>query len=844
MTKITKNIYRAIKAHKVRFLTIALVIAIGITSFNGMITAFIHMTRTYDQAFDDYNMASFTMQTANPGGSGEDAWIDYYNLTQYMTAFQSNEPLLLAFELRIIHSTVFVIRGERQNGQIVAMSTLDSEGNYREKPGVNSYNILTGSPFSEISQYKDVCLIEAHLAEYWKLEAQEFVAIGDNLNSFEIQGTIASPEYLINMGSFNDLMPSPGRFGVIFLPLTAAQRLLNVQGKVNEISVLLEDGLSQTRREEIANDLREFLEDIHGLKLSDPIDIDNQPAYWLLRLDIEEAREFGLVLPLIILGMAIGGLYILLGRMVVAERKDIGVAQALGYSRRTIIFQYLGMALVIAIIGTILGTILGLMFLSAFSPLYVDMLTIPFRPEVTLEWPIIIIGIIIGLITGFIGGYFPVKGSIQPLPAESLRFDPSLHITSGKIPIIERILSKIRIRPRTSGLKLPLRNFFRSKRRTFSSIFAIIVSVSLISMAFGMIESMDSSLTFYYEISEDWDLRVDFSEIPTNSSQIADAIQNNIEGITNTTYHLLSGATVTSSKSMEKKQVQLLGMKEKDGYTGHFFDFKSGDWDSEGIVLSVPIANSLNVRVNDEVELELPILTELVSTSPLRAHFELVNVTFVVTGIIDEFNGLVAFVGLENLVSESNFPGNPANTILMTVENPTPERLDIIRDEIYTRYSYNVKNIATQEEQKGELLKLMDLLYFIIYIVAIFAVLLSCAIIYNTIYINLQEQQREIATLLTIGTDNRKLIRNVTLENTAITLIGTFFGIIFGWILLWFFMRVILNMEFFRIQLFISFETMVISFVLTFIGVLIAQYFPLRRVLNLNLAEATKERVV
>ena len=108
MTKITKNIYRAIKAHKVRFLTIALVIAIGITSFNGMITAFIHMTRTYDQAFDDYNMASFTMQTANPGGSGEDAWIDYYNLTQYMTAFQSNEPLLLAFELRIIHITSII----------------------------------------------------------------------------------------------------------------------------------------------------------------------------------------------------------------------------------------------------------------------------------------------------------------------------------------------------------------------------------------------------------------------------------------------------------------------------------------------------------------------------------------------------------------------------------------------------------------------------------------------------------------------------------------------------------------------------------------------------------------
>ncbi|MHA1513388.1 MAG: ABC transporter permease [Candidatus Hodarchaeales archaeon] len=844
MAKTVKNIYRAINANKIRFLTIALVIAIGITSFNGMITAFVHMTRTYDQAFEDHNMASFTITTANPGGSGEDAWIDYNNLTQYLTDFQNQESRLKAFELRITHSTVLEIRGTRQNGHIVAMSTIDSEGNYRDQPDVNGYKILSGNQFSEISRYQNVCLIEAHLAEYWKLEQHEFISVGDNQASFEVQGTIGSPEYLINMGSYGDIMPSPRRFGVIFLPLKTAQALLNVPGKVNEISVLLEDGLSQNTRETIADDLRSFLEDIYGLKLSDPVDIDNQPAYWVLRLDIEEAREFGLILPLIILGMAIGGLYVLLGRMVVSERKDIGVAQALGYSRNTIINQYLGIAMVISIVGTIIGTLLGLVFLNFFSPMYVDMLTIPFRPEVTLEWPIILIGIVIGLLTGFIGGYFPVKGSIQPLPAESLRFDPSLHITSGKIPLIERILNIIKIRPRVSGLRLPLRNFFRSKRRTFSSIFAIIVSVSLISMAFGMIESMDESLTFYYDVSEDWDLRVDFSEIPTNASQIANAIQNNIEGITNITYHLLSGATITSSQSSNDKQVQLLGMDDTNGYLAHTFDFKSGKWDPEGIVLSVPIAESLKVRVNDEVALELPKLTELVSTSPLRAHFELVNVTFEVTGIIDEFNGLVAFVGLDNLVAESNFPGEPANSILMKVENPTSERLEMIREEIYASYNYNVRNIATQEEQRGELLDLLDLLYFIMYIVAVFAVILSGAIIYNTIHINLQEQQREIATLLTIGTDNRKLIRNTTIENTAITLIGTILGLIFGWLLLFFFLKVVLNMEFFRIQMFISFNTMLTAFVMTYIGVLIAQFFPLRRVLNLNLAEATKERVV
>ena len=91
MAKTAKNIYRAINANKIRFLTIALVISVGITSFNGMITAFVHMTRTYDQAFEDHNMASFTLTTANPGGSGEDAWINYNNLTRFITEFQNQE---------------------------------------------------------------------------------------------------------------------------------------------------------------------------------------------------------------------------------------------------------------------------------------------------------------------------------------------------------------------------------------------------------------------------------------------------------------------------------------------------------------------------------------------------------------------------------------------------------------------------------------------------------------------------------------------------------------------------------------------------------------------------------
>lgn len=844
MAKTVKNIYRALKAHKIRFFTIALVIAIGITSFNGMITAFVLMTRTYNKAFEDHNMASFTMQTANPGGSGEDAWIDYNNLTQYMDEFMSQEKKLVFFELRIIYDTIFEIRGTRQNGRIVAYSTITQNGSYRSQPNVNGFKIISGEPFSMTSRYRNVCLVETHLATYWKLEPHEFIAIRDEDVPFEILGTVGTPEYLINMGSYADMMPSPRRFGVVYLPLKTAQKLLNVPNRVNEISVLLDSSLPAREREVIADDLKAFLEEAHNLKMSDPIDRDKQPAYYVLKLDIEEAREFGYVLPVIILVMAMGGLYVLLGRMVVAERKDIGVAQALGYSRRTIIIQYLSMAMVVSFLGTILGTILGLAFLNWFGPLYTDALTIPFTPEVTIEWPILIVGFLLGLLTGFVGGYLPIRGAIQPLPAESLRFDPSLHITTGRVPLAERILGKLRIRLRVTGYKIPMRNFFRSKRRTFSSVFAVVVAVSLVSMSFGMMESMAYALAYQYDIAEDWDLRIDYTEIPTNASQIAMGINSTIDGVVNATYHLISGATVTSNNSKISKQVQLIGMNDSKGYLGHKFEFDAGTWDPEGIVLTRPIAEKLKVWEKDYVNLEIPRLTKLVSTAPLRAHFEMVNVSFRITGIVDEFNGLVAYLELNELVRVSNFPGQPANTILIKVDNPTSTRLESIREEIYAKYSYNIRNIFTREEQRTDLLDLLDLLYLIMYIIAVFAVLLSCSIVYNTIYINLQEQQREIATLLTIGTPSRRLIRNVTIENLVITIIGTILGLILGWIMLWFFMDVVIEMEFFRVKLFMSNETILLSFGLTFLGVLFAQFFPLRKALNLNLAEATKERVV
>ncbi len=842
---LSKTIIRSIRAHKIRFFTIAMVIAIGIASLNGMIVGVMSLDSTYQNAFIEHNMAGFTIQTANPGGSGSDAWIDYTNTTRYLNEFMDDHPQIEGFELRIVYDLVMEIRGYRLYGRIVAFNTSsDSSGTLRTQPDVNGYKLIEGTGFTEASQYRNVCLVDAHLSDYWELKETDFIGVGEDSVAFQVRGILASPEYLLNMGSYADLLPSPRRFGVIFVPLRSAQRLLDVPGKINEISVKTRAGLSQSTREALATELKDYLEtEPHSLKMGEPVDLNFQVSYYLLRLDAEEGREFGIILPIIFLGMAMAGLYVLLGRMVVAERKEIGVSQALGYSRRYIISHYVGIAMVIALVGTIIGTITGLLFAQQFGVIYVSVIGIKFPAYTPIEWSVVFAGVILGLLTGLIGGLLPVMQAIQPVPAESLRFDPSLHITSGKIPLVERFLMKLHFRPKVTGFKLPLRNFFRSPRRTSSSLLGIIIAVSIVSMGFGMMDSMNYTLNNQYLALEDWDLRVDYNEVATNATDIVSALESHEEVQSATTLFSL-GTIVTTNTSAERKLVQMIAFGSLDGYLGHRFQFIAGNYDPEGVVLTVPIAEKLKVTVGDKVNLELARLTELVSTAPLRAHFEMVNVSFSVSGIVEEMNGLVAYGGLDKIKEISNFPGTPATSIVLKLKNPSEEHIEQVRKYIYDELDYNVRIVSTKGENMKDFLALVSLIIVLMYVIAGFSIFLAVAMVYNTVYINLQERKREIATLLTMGTSSKKLIGSVTIENILILIIGSIIGIIFGYMLLLFMLIIVLDMEFFRITIIISQATVIVSVAVALISVLIAQFFPLRNILNMNLAEATKERVI
>ncbi|MGC1120208.1 MAG: hypothetical protein WBA22_03860 [Candidatus Methanofastidiosia archaeon] len=139
-------------------------------------------------------------------------------------------------ELRYILDTSLYISDYQQvRLRIIAMN---------DNPTVNKVKLEEGTTFQE-----GECLVDKHLSDFYKF------TVGDTLQPIiegkkvpmKISGIVTSPEYLIPSASEQDIIPSPGSFGVIFVSKGYMQELLG-HSMVNNICFILEKGYDREQK--------------------------------------------------------------------------------------------------------------------------------------------------------------------------------------------------------------------------------------------------------------------------------------------------------------------------------------------------------------------------------------------------------------------------------------------------------------------------------------------------------------------------------------------------------------------------------------------------------------------
>jgi putative ABC transport system permease protein len=135
----------------------------------------------------------------------------------------------------------------------------------------------------------------------------------------------------------------------------------------------------------------------------------------------------------------------------------------------------------------------------------------------------------------------------------------------------------------------------------------------------------------------------------------------------------------------------------------------------------------------------------------------------------------------------------------------------------------------------------MVLFYAFVGVMLVFGGAMAFALIFNAMSVNIAERTREVATLLAVGTDRRRISRSITTENLLVVMMGIPLGLVAGY----FASKAAMgsfSSDLFDFTLFMNATTFVWAAVAMLVVAFVSQWPGLRAIRRLSIAKIVKER--
>lgn len=402
---------RSVRNNLLRSILTAAIVAIGITSLVGILTAIDAMQASITSNFSTLGANTFTIKSVEEGRREQ-------NRGRESKAF---EP--------VAYEDAMLFQDKYQYGSLVAVSTFVAnwaEAKYGSKTsnpnmlfmGIDSeylplkgYDLIEGRNFSPVeSQYgSHVAIIGPQVRE--TLFAENENPIGKDIrvmgSKFRVVGVLESAG---SMGG------DSGTDRAIFIPLIAAREFATQGDLRYSIDVEIENpGQLDAAMGEATGLMRIVRRDRLGQPDSFELERNKTAAESLAEIE-GYLKIGGFVIGIItLLGASIGLMNIMM--VSVTERtREIGVRKALGATPLKIRQQFIIEAIVICLIGGVAGVLLGLTIGNLVSGLVGESVFI-------IPWLWIIMGFTLCILVGLFSGYYPAYKASKLDPVESLRFE-------------------------------------------------------------------------------------------------------------------------------------------------------------------------------------------------------------------------------------------------------------------------------------------------------------------------------------------------------------------------------------------------------------------------------------
>ena len=781
----TKLTIREILSSKARFISILIIILLGVAFYSGIKSSGPDMSKAINHLFNEYHLMDSKV-VSNFGLDDDD-----------VDVLKNNDRILDFYATHSIDVNL------TNASNVVRFMEYDKESN------INDFIIVEGrlpENSGEIAIDEEALKLnkDIQIGQEYTIETDDETMKSFKQTTFTVVGIVRSPMY-IEKGSRG--ITSVGKGSIDYFAVLNRSdlsmdaytelyiRFKNVQGLdgysdeyqdvMDENSEYLEN-LFAARKEERAEELKAALQkqwsqSTANMNQLNPSSVDKRaegmmdvdqlayyvsdrtdnPGYLGYKDSIHSLDSIASVLPVFFFLLAVLICLTTMTRMVEENRTEIGTLKALGYGNFEIAKKYIIYASLASILGAVLGILIGASILPGIiSNAHESLYSLP-KVSIVYYPSYIVQSLFISILCTVGASLFVLRVELRNKPANLMKVKaPKV----GKKILLERVTPIWR--RFNFNYKVTFRNIFRYKQRMLMTIFGISGCMALLVTGFGLKDSNVGMVDRQFGQLWNYEAMVILDDDSTDEEMKQyDNTLNRLSGYEDK-LDLHQESVVFSKEDMNNQEATLYVPQSTD----HLDDFiilgnrESGDkykLSDDGVVITEKLAKLLDVSVGDTVSMK----DDDNHTYDIR-----------IDAIAENY--VKHYIYMSPTYYEKVLEKKPVyQTQLLNFDRDLADEDEISSKLMNHENVINVTLTSNMQEASEDSVANMNLVMIVI---IISAGCLAFVVLYNLNNINVSERIRELSTIKVLGFYDNEVTMYIVRENVILTLLGIVTGSFLG----------------------------------------------------------------
>lgn len=726
-----KKMFRDIKQNLSQFITIFLMVLIGVMVYVGIEAYMDGMTSAADNFYKNNNI-----QDLNVMGNLSDKDLD---------KIKSLDNVKDAEKKLVVNAI-----DKDNKDKTYLLSFIDSNN-------ISKFHIMDGEKFDV---NKKGAWVDNFYAEKNNLKVGDTIKIKYDTFSLEekILGLINVPDHIYDVKDESELVPNRENFGFVYLsvneiPESYIKDLVMKEMKITDEKIFdkyVKDFnykeyipynyiMVDVNKKKNVTSVKEDIEDnVSNAKAI--VKIEDTLSYQRYQGEIDEGASYVGIFSGLFLFIAMLSVITTMTRVVKKQKLQIGTMKALGIKNSKIVMHYVGYGFFVSLAAAIVGIILGKYFIGTFFlNMEMDYFEVPNGVPVVKPLSYLV-ALLVVMVVSFIT-YLTCRKELFKKPAEALRNEvPNVKVSSLNLST-KGIFKKLNF-----SSKWNYRDILRNKFRTVTAVVGIVGCCMLIVCAFGMLNSMNHFIKLQFEDLYNFNYKLSLKE------NIND---DELKVLTDKYGDNTSETLTIETKIGKEREANTIFVTNAGNLVR--FQNENGEFikvnKNNGVYVTRKLANQKNLKVGDTIKWHI---------YGVNKYYE------------SKIVGLTKDPQVQNLT--------------MTKEYLESLDIDYKPDSLYTNTDLkgikDIKNVSLVQdinELKNGLESMLSMMKSMIMLIIVFAIGLGAIIIYNMGILSYSEKQYQFATLKVLGFSDKKIRKIFVQQNNWITVLSIIIGLPTGY---------------------------------------------------------------